>query len=44
MFIELKVLGVLFILKYKYVWSIKLYENKEFLSKLNIIYLLFFVY
>lgn len=44
MFIELKAPGVLPILKYKHVWSIKLYENKEFLSKPNIIYSLLLVY
>lgn len=44
MFIELKPPGFLPILNYKLVWSIKLYENKEFLSKPNIIYSLFLVY
>lgn len=44
MFIELKAPGFLPILNYKLVWSIKLYENKEFLSKPNIIYSLFLVY
>lgn len=44
MFIELKAPGFLPILNYKLVWSIKLYENKEFLSKPNIIYSLLLVY
>lgn len=44
LFIELKASGFLPILNYKLVWSIKLYENKEFLSKPNIIYSLFLVY